>query len=80
MADHEKLRRIRAEDLEWSLAVVPLLTQLCLEHIVQNFEGNLFFPYNIKDSLSCFGALLDSSLMFAPGMIIPWLYVMVCQS
>lgn len=40
-ADHGKLRRIRAEDLEWSLAVVPSLTQLCLEHIVQNFEGNL---------------------------------------
>ncbi|XP_027022103.1 dynein regulatory complex subunit 5 [Tachysurus fulvidraco] len=39
-ADYGKLRRIRAEDLEWSLAVVPSLTQLCLEHIVQNFEEN----------------------------------------
>ncbi|KAK3542468.1 hypothetical protein QTP86_025875 [Hemibagrus guttatus] len=39
-ADHGKLRRIRAEDLEWSLAVVPSLTKLCLEHIVQNFEEN----------------------------------------
>ncbi|XP_047006827.2 dynein regulatory complex subunit 5 isoform X2 [Ictalurus punctatus] len=36
--DHGKLRRIRAEDLEWSLVVVPSLTQLCLEHIVHNFE------------------------------------------
>ncbi|KAM9435515.1 dynein regulatory complex subunit 5 [Clarias gariepinus] len=39
-SDNEKLRRIRAEDLEWSLAVVPSLTQLCLNNIVQNFEDN----------------------------------------
>lgn len=44
MPEYGKLRRIRAEDLEWSLAVVPSLTKLCLEHIVQNFEGNLFSP------------------------------------
>ncbi|XP_041951538.1 dynein regulatory complex subunit 5 isoform X1 [Alosa sapidissima] len=37
-ADPRKMRRIIAEDPEWSLAVVPLLTNLCLEHIVSNFE------------------------------------------
>ncbi|XP_062406738.1 dynein regulatory complex subunit 5 [Sardina pilchardus] len=38
-ADARKMRRIIAEDPEWSLAVVPLLTNLCLEHIVSNFEA-----------------------------------------
>lgn len=38
-ADPRKMRRIIAEDPEWSLAVVPLLTNLCLEHIIENFEG-----------------------------------------
>ncbi|KAI5090711.1 T-complex-associated testis-expressed protein 1 isoform X2 [Silurus meridionalis] len=38
--DHGKMRRIRAEDLEWSLVLVPSLTQLCLDHIVQHFEDN----------------------------------------
>ncbi|XP_030628529.1 dynein regulatory complex subunit 5 [Chanos chanos] len=32
------MRRIIAEDPEWSLAVVPQLTNLCLQHIVKNFE------------------------------------------
>ncbi|KAL2082731.1 hypothetical protein ACEWY4_022549 [Coilia grayii] len=38
-ADPRKMRRIIAEDAEWSLAVVPLLTNLCLQHIVSNFEA-----------------------------------------
>ncbi|CAL8314354.1 unnamed protein product [Lota lota] len=36
--DHEKLRRIIAEDPEWSLALVPPLSILCLQNIVTHFE------------------------------------------
>ncbi|XP_028809153.1 dynein regulatory complex subunit 5 isoform X2 [Denticeps clupeoides] len=39
-ADVRKMRRLVAEDPEWSLEVVPLLTHLCLQHIVQNFAEN----------------------------------------
>ncbi|KAJ1147812.1 hypothetical protein NDU88_000667 [Pleurodeles waltl] len=38
-ADPRRMRRIIAEDPEWSLAIVPLLTELCLRHIVNNFEN-----------------------------------------
>nr|XP_017531778.1 dynein regulatory complex subunit 5 isoform X1 [Manis javanica]XP_017531779.1 dynein regulatory complex subunit 5 isoform X1 [Manis javanica] len=34
------MRRIIAEDAEWSLAIVPLLTELCIQHIVRNFQNN----------------------------------------
>lgn len=34
------MRRIIAEDAEWSLAIVPLLTELCIQHIVKNFQNN----------------------------------------
>lgn len=34
-----RMRRIIAEDPEWSLAIVPLLTELCIQHIVQNFHS-----------------------------------------
>ncbi|XP_073484828.1 dynein regulatory complex subunit 5 [Aquarana catesbeiana] len=37
-ADLRKMRRIITEDYSWSLAIVPLLTDLCLQHIVKNFE------------------------------------------
>ncbi|XP_072543503.1 dynein regulatory complex subunit 5 [Salminus brasiliensis] len=37
-ADPRKMRRIIAEDPEWSLAIVPSLRNLCLQHIVQHFE------------------------------------------
>ncbi|KAG9283139.1 T-complex-associated testis-expressed protein 1 [Astyanax mexicanus] len=37
-ADPRKMRRIIAEDPEWSLAVVPSLKNLCLQHIVNHFE------------------------------------------
>ncbi|XP_019909256.2 dynein regulatory complex subunit 5 [Esox lucius] len=37
-ADPRKMRRIIAEDPEWSLAVVPHLSNICLQHIVRNFE------------------------------------------
>jgi len=33
------LRRIIAEDPEWSLALVPPLSQLCLQNIVKRVEG-----------------------------------------
>ncbi|XP_058945946.1 dynein regulatory complex subunit 5-like [Pocillopora verrucosa] len=39
-ADPRQMRRIIAEDPDWSLATVPLLTELCVKHIVQNFEDN----------------------------------------
>ncbi|XP_075859433.1 dynein regulatory complex subunit 5 [Microcebus murinus] len=35
-----RMRRIIAEDAEWSLAIVPLLTELCIQHIVKNFAKN----------------------------------------
>ncbi|XP_062952211.1 dynein regulatory complex subunit 5 [Cynocephalus volans] len=35
-----RMRRIIAEDAEWSLAIVPLLTELCIQHIVKNFHKN----------------------------------------
>ncbi|MBN3305928.1 DRC5 protein, partial [Amia calva] len=34
------MRRIIAEDPEWSLAVIPLLRNLCLQHIIKNFHEN----------------------------------------
>ena len=37
-ADMRNMRRIIAEDPDWSLATVPLLVELCVKHIVQNFE------------------------------------------
>ncbi|XP_041044084.1 dynein regulatory complex subunit 5 [Carcharodon carcharias] len=36
-ADPRRMRRIIAEDPEWSLATVPLLSDLCIKHIVKNF-------------------------------------------
>lgn len=39
-ADWRNMRRIIAEDPEWSLATVPLLTELNLRHIIANFENN----------------------------------------
>ncbi|XP_067939661.1 dynein regulatory complex subunit 5-like [Watersipora subatra] len=39
-SDLRNMRRIIAEDPEWSLATVPLLTDLCIRHIVHNFEIN----------------------------------------
>lgn len=38
-ADWRNMRRIIAEDPEWSLATVPLMVELCVKHIVQNFES-----------------------------------------
>jgi len=39
-ADPRQMRRIIAEDPEWNLATVPLLTELCLNHIIKNFADN----------------------------------------
>ncbi|XP_038583234.1 dynein regulatory complex subunit 5 [Micropterus salmoides] len=36
--DYRKIRRIIAEDPGWSLAIVPCLSNLCLQSIVRNFE------------------------------------------
>ena len=38
-ADLRNMRRIIAEDKEWSLMTVPLLWELCISHIVANFES-----------------------------------------
>ncbi|XP_068921863.1 dynein regulatory complex subunit 5 [Petaurus breviceps papuanus] len=35
-----RMRRIIAEDPEWSLTIVPMLSELCLKHIISNFESN----------------------------------------
>ncbi|XP_004710933.1 dynein regulatory complex subunit 5 [Echinops telfairi] len=39
-ANTRRMRRIIAEDTEWSLAIVPQLTELCIQHIVKNFQNN----------------------------------------
>ncbi|XP_031997060.1 dynein regulatory complex subunit 5 [Hylobates moloch] len=39
-ANFHRMRRIIAEDPEWSLAIVPLLTELCIQHIIRNFQKN----------------------------------------
>jgi len=39
-ADPRQMRRIIAEDPEWNLATVPLLTELCLQSVVDKFETN----------------------------------------
>ncbi|KAM7395193.1 hypothetical protein PAMA_006790 [Pampus argenteus] len=36
--DCRRIRRIIAEDPDWSLAIVPFLSTLCLQTIVRNFE------------------------------------------
>nr|BAG65128.1 unnamed protein product [Homo sapiens] len=38
-ANIRRMRRIIAEDPEWSLAIVPLLTELCIQHIIRNFQS-----------------------------------------
>lgn len=53
-ADMRNMRRIIAEDPEWSLATVPLLTDLCIHHVVDKFEYNskiindLLLPHKSK--------------------------------
>ncbi|XP_051880921.1 dynein regulatory complex subunit 5 [Pristis pectinata] len=39
-ADPRRMRRIIAEDTEWALATVQPLTNLCIDHIVQNFAAH----------------------------------------
>ncbi|XP_075454946.1 dynein regulatory complex subunit 5 isoform X2 [Ascaphus truei] len=39
-ADLRRMRRIITEDPAWSLATIPLLSDLCLRHIVSNFQHN----------------------------------------
>nr|XP_002132102.1 dynein regulatory complex subunit 5-like [Ciona intestinalis] len=38
--DPKKMRRIIAEDPDWSLNIVPLLKDLALNHIINNFSNN----------------------------------------
>ena len=46
-ADWRNMRRIIAEDPEWSLATVPLLVELCLKHIVADFESKIYLSHNL---------------------------------
>jgi hypothetical protein len=39
-ADGRKLRRIIAEDPEWNLMTVPMLTDLCVNTIIRNFAAH----------------------------------------
>ncbi|XP_078000294.1 dynein regulatory complex subunit 5-like [Glandiceps talaboti] len=39
-ADARNMRRIIAEDPDWSLATVPLLSELCVTHIVGEFQDH----------------------------------------
>lgn len=39
VGDWRNMRRIIAEDPEWSLATVPLLNELVIKQIVKNFES-----------------------------------------
>ncbi|XP_026197863.1 dynein regulatory complex subunit 5 [Anabas testudineus] len=41
--DFRKMRRIIAEDPDWSLAIVPCLSNLCLQSIVKNFKDKPIF-------------------------------------
>ncbi|KAA8583077.1 hypothetical protein FQN60_015623, partial [Etheostoma spectabile] len=41
--DFRKIRRIIAEDPDWSLNIVPCLSKLCLQSIGRNFEGKPIF-------------------------------------
>ena len=50
-ADLRNMRRIIAEDPEWSLATVPMLTELCVKHVVDNFESKIFFSLSLSLSL-----------------------------
>lgn len=43
------MRRIIAEDAEWSLAIVPLLTELCIQHIVKNFQSESVLAWGGKE-------------------------------
>ncbi|XP_070705996.1 dynein regulatory complex subunit 5 [Pempheris klunzingeri] len=41
--DHRIVRRVIAEDPDWTLALVPCLSNLCLQTIVRNFEEKPIF-------------------------------------
>lgn len=45
-ADGRTMRRIIAEDSEYSLATVPRLIELCISHIVSNFESKYSYSLN----------------------------------
>ncbi len=54
-ADLRNMRRIIAEDPEWSLATVPMMFELCIKHVVENFES--------KFILKVVGAYLKELIM-----------------
>ena len=49
-ADLRNMRRIIAEDPDWSLATVPMLVELCISHIIQNFESKKNDSYLQRNS------------------------------
>ncbi|CAJ1077087.1 dynein regulatory complex subunit 5 [Xyrichtys novacula] len=41
--DFRRMRRIVAEDLDWTLVIVPCLSKLCLQSFIRNFEEKPIF-------------------------------------
>ena len=68
-ADNRNMRRIIAEDPDWSLATVPLLTELCATHIVTNFAGTYKTINHIKSNLSSFAFNVCAMLIYIPCQI-----------
>ncbi|EDV21037.1 uncharacterized protein TRIADDRAFT_50874 [Trichoplax adhaerens] len=70
-ADPRLMRRIIAEDPEWSLATVPLLRELCIKHIVGNFKENpILDGLNTKDRAKVLQLLpTDVPISISAGLI-----------
>ncbi|XP_051908406.1 dynein regulatory complex subunit 5 isoform X1 [Hippocampus zosterae] len=60
--DSRRLRRIIAENPNWSLGLVPFLSTLCLECIVRNFEGTPIYKELIPSQRDFVQARLSPSL------------------
>ncbi|NWX27767.1 DRC5 protein, partial [Notiomystis cincta] len=55
-------RRCNTEDPSWSLITVPHLTELCLQHIVRNFEKNPILNYLLPEHQRKVANRLSTSL------------------
>lgn len=53
-ADWRNMRRIIAEDPEWSLATVPLLVEITLKNIIEDFESKflVFIKYELRNKIT----------------------------
>ncbi|CAN2387519.1 sperm motility, partial [Pristimantis euphronides] len=61
-ADPRRMRRIRTEDYSWSLLIVPPLSDLCVRHIVHNFQHNPILVQLPPEDQSKILAQLSTSL------------------